>query len=119
MALLRRLYSGFSSYFFTSSCRISCSCWRRLELRWNLSCPDCGRADGIDIAAAVWVRLCRDETDGTLAHNGDHKCDDTGGYLSTSPLRWTSAASFAASTHHVSKPRAYFGAITGRSNLSQ
>ncbi len=40
---------------------------------WNLRCPDCARADAIDIAATVWVRLCADGTDATLSHNGDHQ----------------------------------------------
>lgn len=44
--------------------------------QWDLRCPGCGRDDEIDIAAAVWVRLCPDGTDDTLAHNGDHEWDD-------------------------------------------
>ena len=44
--------------------------------QWNLCCPGCGQADGIDIAATVWVRLCPDGTDATLSHNGDHAWDD-------------------------------------------
>ena len=49
--------------------------------QWNLCCPECGREDEIDIAAIVWVRLCPDGTDATLAHNGDHEWgDDSAAY---------------------------------------
>jgi hypothetical protein len=48
----------------------------RADNQWNLCCPGCGQGDGIDIAATVWVRLCPDGTDVTLAHNGDHEWDD-------------------------------------------
>ena len=44
--------------------------------QWNLRCPDCARADAIDIAATVWVHLCPDGTDITLSHNGDHAWDE-------------------------------------------
>ena len=44
--------------------------------QWNLCCPGCGRTDELDIAATVWVRLCPDGTDVTLAHNDDHEWDD-------------------------------------------
>ncbi len=40
-------------------------------------CPKCGKADEIDIAATVWVRLCPDGTDVTQAANGDHEWEDS------------------------------------------
>lgn len=43
---------------------------------WGLRCPECGGSDDIDIAATVWVRLCRDGTDPTLAACGDHEWGD-------------------------------------------
>ena len=48
-----------------------------LDNQWNLCCPGCAQDDEIDIAATVWVRLCPDGTDVTLAHNGDHEWTDT------------------------------------------
>lgn len=44
---------------------------------WGLECPQCKAGDQIDIAASVWVRLCRDGTDVTAAANGDHEWDDS------------------------------------------
>ena len=43
---------------------------------WKLRCPDCGGTDAIDLAATVWVRVCPDGTDITLAQNADHEWDD-------------------------------------------
>ena len=43
---------------------------------WGLECPQCKTGDQIDIAASVWVRLCRDGTDVTAAANGDHEWGD-------------------------------------------
>ena len=42
---------------------------------WHMACPKCGCDDNIDINANVWVRLCPDGTDVTLADNGDHEWD--------------------------------------------
>jgi hypothetical protein len=42
---------------------------------WHMACPKCGCDDSIDINANVWVRLCPDGTDVTLADNGDHEWD--------------------------------------------
>ena len=42
---------------------------------FNMRCPKCGASNEIDIAAMVWVRLCPDGTDVTLADNGDHEWD--------------------------------------------
>lgn len=44
--------------------------------QWGLYCPGCGQDGEIDIAATVWVRLCPDGTDVTLARNGDHEWDN-------------------------------------------
>jgi hypothetical protein len=43
---------------------------------FGMKCPSCGSSDEIDIAATVWVRLCRDGTDVTTAANGDHEWDN-------------------------------------------
>jgi len=43
---------------------------------WNMTCPECGDDDQIDIAAIVHVRLCINGTDVTEAENGDHHWDD-------------------------------------------
>lgn len=37
-----------------------------------MRCPKCGNDDEIDICADVWVRLCSDGTDVSVAKNGDH-----------------------------------------------
>lgn len=42
---------------------------------WHMACPKCCCDDSIDINAKVWVRLCPDGTDVTLADNGDHEWD--------------------------------------------
>jgi hypothetical protein len=34
---------------------------------WHMACPECGCDDSIDINANVWIRLCPDGTDLTLA----------------------------------------------------
>lgn len=47
-----------------------------LENAFGLRCPNCRRSDEIDIAAAVWIRLCRDGTDASTAENGDHEWDN-------------------------------------------
>jgi hypothetical protein len=44
--------------------------------QFNMKCPGCGGTDEIDVAATVWVRLCRDGTDIFEAHNGDHEWSD-------------------------------------------
>ena len=44
--------------------------------QFDMKCPRCGSDEQIDIAAAVWVRLCPDGTDIFEAHNGDHTWDD-------------------------------------------
>jgi len=43
---------------------------------FGMRCPECRETDRIDIAAIVWVRLCRDGTDILSAANGDHEWDD-------------------------------------------
>ncbi len=43
---------------------------------WQIACPHCGADDEIDICACVWVRLCPDGTDPTLAAIGDQEWDD-------------------------------------------
>lgn len=48
-----------------------------LDNIFGMKCPDCGRSDEIDVAATIWVRLCRDGTDVTEAENGDHEWTDT------------------------------------------
>ena len=40
---------------------------------WRMACPKCRASDQIDVAATVWIRLCRDGTDVTQAANGDHE----------------------------------------------
>jgi hypothetical protein len=40
---------------------------------FGMRCPKCRTSDQIDIAATVWIRLCRDGTDVTEAANGDHE----------------------------------------------
>jgi hypothetical protein len=44
--------------------------------QFDMKCPRCGASDEIDVAATVWVRLCRDGTDPFEAHNGDHEWSD-------------------------------------------
>jgi len=47
-----------------------------VENDFDMLCPRCGASDQIDVAATVFVRLCRDGTDDTQAHSGDHTWDD-------------------------------------------
>lgn len=61
---------------------------------WNLSCPDCGGTDAIDIAATVWVRLRPDGTDGTLSHNCDHTWDEDA-------LVYCAACNFRGQVRHL------------------
>lgn len=44
-----------------------------MENAFDMRCPECRGSDEIDIAATVWVRLCRDGTDVTETANGDHE----------------------------------------------
>jgi hypothetical protein len=46
---------------------------------WSVRCPQCSMSDEIDIAATVWVRLCPNGTDPTLAANGDQEWTDDSG----------------------------------------
>jgi predicted RNA-binding Zn-ribbon protein involved in translation (DUF1610 family) len=38
----------------------------------DMRCPQCGDETGIDIAATVCVRVCRDGTDADASRDGDH-----------------------------------------------
>jgi len=38
----------------------------------DMRCPQCGDETKIDIAATVWVRVCRDGTDADASRDGDH-----------------------------------------------
>ena len=40
------------------------------------TCPKCGNADQIDVAATVWVRLTMDGSDADEPMRGDHEYDD-------------------------------------------
>lgn len=40
---------------------------------YGMKCPACGKSDRIDIAATVWVRLCKDGTDMYEAANSDQE----------------------------------------------
>ena len=44
---------------------------------FGMRCPACGKSDRIDIAATVFVRLCRSGTDIFAAANGDHEWTDS------------------------------------------
>ena len=46
---------------------------------WHMACPNCGDCLRIDVAATVFVRLCRDGTDVFAAANGDHEWTDHSG----------------------------------------
>lgn len=48
---------------------------------WNISCPKCTRDDQLDIAAAVWVRLCPDGTDAHESEDGDHEWNEHSGII--------------------------------------
>jgi hypothetical protein len=48
-----------------------------LDNDFGMKCPSCGLSDRIDVAATVFVRLCRDGTDVFAADNGDHEWTDT------------------------------------------
>ena len=48
-----------------------------LDNAFGMKCPACGNSDRIDVAATVFVRLCRDGTDIFAAANGDHEWTDT------------------------------------------
>lgn len=39
-------------------------------------CPKCGKADRIEVAATVWVRLTSDGSDADDTMNSDHEYDD-------------------------------------------
>lgn len=43
---------------------------------YGMACPHCGSSNRIDVAATVWVRLCRDGTDIFEAANGDQEWTD-------------------------------------------
>jgi hypothetical protein len=47
-----------------------------LDDDYGMKCPQCGASDCIDVAATVWVRLCRDGTDMFEAANGDQEWTD-------------------------------------------
>ena len=47
-----------------------------LDNDFGMKCPHCGDSDQIDVAATVWVRLCRDGTDVFEPDNGDHEWTD-------------------------------------------
>ena len=44
---------------------------------WHMACPNCGDFLRIDVAATVFVRLCRDGTDIFAPANGDHEWTGT------------------------------------------
>jgi hypothetical protein len=44
---------------------------------FDLSCPQCGSADSLDIQASVWVRLTGNGTDADLSHDGCHHWEST------------------------------------------
>jgi hypothetical protein len=46
------------------------------ENQFDMYCPKCGASDELDIAATVWVRLCKDGTDADESHDGSHEWDD-------------------------------------------
>jgi len=48
-----------------------------LDNDFGMECPKCGESNRIDVAATVWVRLCRNGTDVFEAANGDHEWSDT------------------------------------------
>ena len=41
----------------------------------DIHCPQCQRADRIDIAATLWVRLLADGTDADESRDGSHEYD--------------------------------------------
>lgn len=45
----------------------------KIDNGFDMRCPKCRASDQIDIAATVWIRLCRDGTDATQAASGDHE----------------------------------------------
>jgi len=42
---------------------------------WGLCCPNCGKDDGIDIAATVWIRMTPGGSDTEASFCGDHTYD--------------------------------------------
>ncbi len=40
---------------------------------YGMKCPHCGESNQIDVAATIWVRLCRGGTDIYEAANGDQE----------------------------------------------
>jgi hypothetical protein len=47
-----------------------------MDNQFDMTCPDCGHSDALDVAALVWVRLTRDGTDADASHDGSHEWDD-------------------------------------------
>jgi hypothetical protein len=45
----------------------------KIDNAFGMRCPKCRASDQIDVAATVWIRLCPDGTDVTLAAFGDHE----------------------------------------------
>jgi len=50
---------------------------RPLANTYGMACPKCRSSNQIDVAAVVWVRLCRDGTDVFEAANGDQEWTKT------------------------------------------
>ncbi|HEY2754595.1 MAG TPA: hypothetical protein VGJ01_02495 [Pseudolabrys sp.] len=48
-----------------------------VQAKWNMCCPKCRRANYIDIAATMWVRLTKNGTDPTSAFDGSCKWSGT------------------------------------------
>jgi hypothetical protein len=49
---------------------------KTVSTTWSMRCPQCRSDTEIDICASVWVRLCPNGTDVSLAAVGDHEWDD-------------------------------------------
>jgi hypothetical protein len=50
-----------------------------IENASGMKCPQCGASDQIDVAASIWVRLCRDGTDPYEARMQDHDWNQQSG----------------------------------------
>jgi xylose isomerase len=65
-----------------------------LHNAFGMKCPHCGSSNRIDVAATVWVRLCKNGTDSFGAENGDHEWTDTSAALCASCDHSGTVASF-------------------------